>query len=100
MVFIIRCEKRANFFNSLIKNGPFLKWKISNRFRMKYFHALYLFLFLVGLCACSQKEDEMDYDDLVKEEESEEEWVSLNNIEGRDIAFDLLPCPQEIFIPE
>jgi hypothetical protein len=67
---------------------------------MKHLQLFFLLIFFLFLTCCTQKEEEMDYESLVKEEECDDEWNSLDNLEGKNIAADLLPDPQEVLICE
>ena len=58
-------------------------------------------ILLLGLVGCggAPKEEEVDYDRIVKEDK-ETEWTSGPSSDGQHIAGDLFPDPQEIMIYE
>lgn len=60
--------------------------------------ALLIPLFLLG-CDAKQEEEEIDYDGMVKNEETPE-WTSGPELDGKLIAGDLYPTPQEVLAQE
>ncbi len=55
-------------------------------------------LILTG-CDSKREEEEVDYDRMVNHEEVKE-WTSAPNLDGKLIAGDLFPEPQEIMVQE
>jgi hypothetical protein len=58
-----------------------------------------LILFILAGCDSKQEEEEVDYDRMVKNEEVTE-WTSAPDLDGKLIAGDLYPEPQEIMVQE
>ncbi|MBS0606908.1 MAG: hypothetical protein JSR57_08160 [Verrucomicrobia bacterium] len=58
-----------------------------------------LILLILAGCDSKQEEEEVDYDRMVKNEEVTE-WTSTPDLDGKLIAGDLYPEPQEIMVQE
>ncbi|MBS0651018.1 MAG: hypothetical protein JSR93_07650 [Verrucomicrobia bacterium] len=58
-----------------------------------------LILLILAGCDSKQEEEEVDYDRMVLNEEVSE-WTSAPDLDGKLIAGDLYPEPQEIMVQE
>jgi len=69
---------------------------------MKHFQFLTLCLVPLFLFGCSEnkEEEEVNLDQMVLNEEDEVEWTTLDMDEGKKIAADLDPMPQEMILLE
>ncbi len=66
------------------------------RFFLLFFLPLTL---LLSSCDRNKEEQAIDYETMVKLEEADEEWNSLQNLDEKHLAGDLLPDSQEIVLP-
>jgi len=79
-----------------------ISWYNSRGRRMKHFQFLTLCLcplFLLG-CSANKEDEEVNIDQMVLNEEEEVEWTSQDRDEGKKIAADLDPMPQEMILSE